>query len=385
MGDGLKSVSALVAKFEQPKVESKLERSPSLQKLDKQGLVKTALAGKQLNPATANKTTTASAPPIHPTHSPSPSSTSNEIKNSQSQTSKIMGEHLQGIPDTIKMLKAIKYEADNTMTKKWADKFVRFIKGTKIADDDKKIEQQARSTYKELRKGVKGEKVSKKDVQTEVDKQINASKNNLNAARALSAKTLIQHLNKYPNLTTTEGLFRISGSHSKIGPLVDNLRTNPNYDKLPTLDDIHDTTGAIKALIREIDPPFFECGKFKEKFLESGEKLGRDPEKAKGLLKEALEELPKEQKELFLELMKLMAKIAQNEDGNPEKGVIGNKMNPSNLAIVIVPNFTKDQRVDATPEEILESMSPNNPNNTAFSVLVAYGKDNPSFFSSLEK
>eukprot|EP00008_Paramoeba_atlantica_P001074 CAMPEP_0201501866 /NCGR_PEP_ID=MMETSP0151_2-20130828/83822_1 /ASSEMBLY_ACC=CAM_ASM_000257 /TAXON_ID=200890 /ORGANISM="Paramoeba atlantica, Strain 621/1 / CCAP 1560/9" /LENGTH=427 /DNA_ID=CAMNT_0047895411 /DNA_START=728 /DNA_END=2011 /DNA_ORIENTATION=- len=126
-----------------------------------------------------------------------------------------------------------------------------------------------------------------------------------------------------------EGLFRLSGSSSDVA-LYKSMWTTGiavDYDKLKP--DPHTVASLFKMWLREMPVPLFPPEVY-DRYVSLDEKS--KPEKLESLPK-LLQDLPRENRNLVMELIKFAYRVSQHSEKN--------KMTPNNLAIVFGPNLLK--------------------------------------------
>lgn len=115
------------------------------------------------------------------------------------------------------------------------------------------------------------------------------------------------------DFANTEGIWRVSGSKTRIDALKKDLLEKGDFSALEKEEGIHNLTGLVKSVLEDIGP-FIS--------LDFSENLDRNIE----LFKSHYEKLPQNSKEII----KMLARHAQKVAGNAEI----NKMTADNLAIV---------------------------------------------------
>ncbi|XP_051959160.1 rho GTPase-activating protein 17-like isoform X2 [Xyrauchen texanus] len=124
-----------------------------------------------------------------------------------------------------------------------------------------------------------------------------------------------------------EGLFRIAAGASKLKKLKAALDCSTSQLE-EFYSDPHAVAGALKSYIRELPEPLMTYHLYDEWIQASNVP---DPDKRLQALWVTCDQLPKNNKANFRYLIKFLAKLAQESDVN--------KMNPSNIAIVLGPNL----------------------------------------------
>lgn len=124
-----------------------------------------------------------------------------------------------------------------------------------------------------------------------------------------------------------EGLFRIAAGASKLKKLKAALDCSTSQLE-EFYSDPHAVAGALKSYLRELPEPLMTYQMYEEWIQASNVP---DPDKRLQALWVTCDQLPKNNKANFRYLIKFLAKLAQESDVN--------KMNPSNIAIVLGPNL----------------------------------------------
>ncbi|XP_051523378.1 rho GTPase-activating protein 17-like isoform X2 [Myxocyprinus asiaticus] len=124
-----------------------------------------------------------------------------------------------------------------------------------------------------------------------------------------------------------EGLFRIAAGASKLKKLKAALDCSTSQLE-EFYSDPHAVAGALKSYLRELPEPLMTYHLYDEWIQASNVP---DPDKRLQALWVTCDQLPKNNKANFRYLIKFLAKLAQESDIN--------KMNPSNIAIVLGPNL----------------------------------------------
>jgi hypothetical protein len=126
------------------------------------------------------------------------------------------------------------------------------------------------------------------------------------------------------------------------------LNNKGKRSPLEKCDNVHSVAGLFKLFIRELPQSIFPEAVY-EHLLESQRKFdpfciayllleGDTPEMCKILLSRVIHQIPKASQLLLYHVCSLMHKIASNQ--------VVNKMNSSNLAIVLSPNLVKSPQQD---------------------------------------
>ena len=152
----------------------------------------------------------------------------------------------------------------------------------------------------------------------------------------------------------TEGLYRISGSKALIEKATQGLKQNRHAMIPAELDtDIHNVTGLVKAIFREMETPLLET--IRENL------LAIDTKKASvATYQSVIDRLPPPNKQLFLRLFNHLNKVSKLSELN--------KMTAQNLATCFAPNL-----FDQT--NLAQAMSETSERNTVVAFLIEHATE----------
>ncbi|CAH0548046.1 unnamed protein product [Brassicogethes aeneus] len=130
---------------------------------------------------------------------------------------------------------------------------------------------------------------------------------------------------------TEEGLFRVAGSISKIKRLKASLDSGFFRGLIPEYHDVHVLASIIKCYLRELPDPLLTYH-LHDEWMQSVKHP--DNQERTGVIKGLLQRLPDGNRDNLAYLVQFLAKLTQHKE---------NKMNASNMAVVIGPSLLWDQ------------------------------------------
>ena len=125
-----------------------------------------------------------------------------------------------------------------------------------------------------------------------------------------------------------EGLYRLSGSASSIKQLYERIFKDDNFDPAE-VDDIHDLTGLVKLVLREMNPPLLTFSLYDD-FVNAA---GKHPSEQAVAIQEVVQRMPRANFEKMDTLLKHLRLVGQQSAVN--------KMTLQNLALVFGPTIMR--------------------------------------------
>lgn len=158
-----------------------------------------------------------------------------------------------------------------------------------------------------------------------------------------------------------EGIFRVPGSKDKIDAIIEAFK----QDAQPTLTDVHDAAGALKAFFRMMPEPVIPFSHY-DGFIGIAADPERSIEEKKSLFSSMVQNLPAPNIAVVKHLMAFLNKIVAYSEVN--------LMTAENLAIVFAPNLLKPEATSIEEESKL-LMSDAGPAHLAIEMIIKYAQE----------